>query len=171
MTIFPIHALKKYIDQFVYDNNLPFKDINKKEGRAIYTVNSEGIVTKGTCVVREYSNLNLTSSTIPRILLQRASTISGQNNSSFDIIVISMLYDMLIKEADELKYTIAFEKLKKPFKAMKGVTVEYVVDGMSFPCIFNYNGGSDNYDAILKVSDILSFKYMNFAVLSPKTNL
>ena len=101
MTIFPIHALKKYIDQFVYDNNFPFKDINKKEGRAIYTVNSEGIVIKGTCVVREYSNLNLTSSTIPRILLQRASTISGQNNSSFDIIVISMLYDMLINEADE----------------------------------------------------------------------
>lgn len=170
MIILPVHALKKYIDQSTYDDNLPFKDINKKVGRAIYTVNAEGVVTKGTCVVREYSNLNVTDATTPRILLQRATSVAGASKTSFDIIVISMLYSMLTNEVDELKYTIGFEKLKKRFQLYSNLLVEYVYDGMNFPCIFQYNEGSDNYDAILKVSDKLSFKYMSFAVSSPKIN-
>lgn len=84
-----------------------------KVGSAIYTVNAEGVVTKGTCVVREYSNLNVTDATTPRILLQRATSVAGASKTSFDIIVISMLYSMLTNEADELKYTIGFEKLKE----------------------------------------------------------
>ena len=56
MTIFPIHALKKYIDQFVYDNNLPFKDINGTEGKAILLNDSSVIVNVtnsafGLCLV------------------------------------------------------------------------------------------------------------------------
>lgn len=170
MIILPVFALKKYIDQSVYDDNLPFKDINKKVGSAIYTVNAKGIVTKGTCVIREYSNLNVTDATVPRILLQRATSVGGISKTSFDIIVISMLYSVLTSEADELRYTVAFEKLKNRFKKTQNLLVEYEYDGHNFPCIFQYNDASDGYDMILKVSDSLSFKYMSFAVSSPRIN-
>lgn len=146
------YALKKEIDEL--NNNLLLGLKVKSDGK------------NNTCVLFNNSNLNLTSSDVPCVLVQQVSDITIANTrTGFDILVICIVYSLSV---ENINIELVFEKLKKAF--IKKIYSEYQYDSEKFINFFEYVDGSDLYNQPLYMGGKLMFNFHQFSVSTPKIN-